>query len=91
MNPTHVRVGHRHLSDAELPVERRRRPTSLHPVRPLVTFDDEVHQISLCCTTLVEDSDGQVTIELLRQLGAPGVVVETVEALTQREGEARAD
>lgn len=68
---------------------RPSQPYLTHPVRLLATFDDEVHQMIAVLHDAVEDSDGQITVESLRRLGAPGVVVGAVEALTHHQGEAR--
>ncbi len=69
---------------------RPSQPYLTHPMRLLATFDDAVHQMIAVLHDAVEDSDGQITVEVLRELGASEVVVDAVEALTHREGEPRA-
>lgn len=69
---------------------RPSQPYLTHPMRLLATFDDEVHQIIAVLHDAVEDSHGAITVADLRQLGASDVVADAVEALTHREGEARA-
>lgn len=70
---------------------RGSQPYVTHPMRVLATFDDEVHQMIAVLHDAVEDSHGQVTIESLRRLGAPAVVVDAVEALTHPSDEPRPD
>lgn len=70
---------------------RSSQPYLTHPLRLMAAFDDELHQMIAVLHDAVEDSDGRVTVDILRRLGAPDVVADAVEALTHREGEARED
>lgn len=70
---------------------RPTQPYLTHPMRLLAIFDDEAHQMIAVLHDSVEDSDGKVTVEVLGRLGAPGLVVDAVEALTHRDGEPRED
>lgn len=70
---------------------RLSQPYLTHPLRLLSRFDDELHQMIAVLHDAVEDSAGQVTIELIRRLGAPGAVADAVEALTHRRDEPRDD
>lgn len=80
-------VAHRGQPDRGRPSQ----PYLTHPMRLLAAFDDVVLQMIAVLHDVVEDSDGRVTTDLLRRLGAPDEVVEAVEALTHRTGEPRAD
>jgi (p)ppGpp synthase/HD superfamily hydrolase len=70
---------------------RPSQPYLSHPLRVAAAFDDEVHQMIAVLHDAVEDSGGRVTTDLLRNLGAPGVIVDAVEALTHRDREPRSE
>ena len=55
----------------------------------MAAFDDELHQMIAVLHDAVEDSGGEVTIEILRGLGVPEIVIAAVDALTHRDGEER--
>ena len=61
----------------------------LHPIRIMMrlrTDDEELMSIAVLHDA-VEDSDGELTLNTLRQLGFSERVVSAVEALTKRDGE----
>lgn len=66
--------------------DRARQPYILHPLRLMTRMRTEEARIVAALHDVVEDSPW--TLEELRQAGFPDEIVDAVDALTKREGEA---
>ena len=64
---------------------RNRSPYVLHPLRVMLSFEDETRRIIGVLHDVVEDSDW--SLDDLREEGFAAEVVAAVDALTKREGE----
>jgi (p)ppGpp synthase/HD superfamily hydrolase len=67
-------------------LEKRGKPYITHPLRVMLKVESPLEQMAAVLHDVVEDSD--LTIEDLRQRGFPREVVDAVDCLTKREGEA---
>jgi (p)ppGpp synthase/HD superfamily hydrolase len=70
-------------------VDKAGKPYILHPLRLMLNFDDEEAQVVSVLHDVVEDSD--VTLDDLSVLGVSESVVEAIDCLTKRKGEAYED
>lgn len=67
----------------------RREPFILHPMRVVLRVETDVERVVAALHDIIEDTD--YTLNELRRLGYPSVVVEAVDRLTRRAGESYAD
>ncbi|AMZ73596.1 MULTISPECIES: hypothetical protein [Pseudomonas] len=66
-------------------VDKAGKPYILHPLRLMMKFDGLEEQLVSLLHDVVEDGD--VTLDELRGLGIPEVVVTAIDCLTKRKGE----
>lgn len=66
-------------------IDKAGAPYILHPLRVMLTRDNELEQICAVLHDVVEDS--QITFEDLRKEGFSEIVIEILDCLTKREGE----
>ncbi|RME72938.1 MAG: HD domain-containing protein [Chloroflexi bacterium] len=66
-------------------VDRAGQPYILHPLRVMLRLQGEIAQIVGVLHDVVEDSD--LTLDDLRQMGYPEVVIRALDAVTRRDGE----
>lgn len=66
-------------------IDKAGAPYILHPLRVMLTRDNELEQICAVLHDVVEDS--QITFEDLRKEGFSEIVLEILDCLTKREGE----
>ena len=66
-------------------VDKAGKPYILHPLRLMMKFDGLEEQLVSLLHDVVEDGD--VTLDELRGLGIPEVVVTAIDCLTKRQGE----
>src|SRR5215207_4362339 len=66
-------------------VDRGGQPYILHPLRIMTKLDTDTERIIAVLHDVVEDTD--FTLDDLRKMGYPDVIVDAVNALSRREGE----
>jgi (p)ppGpp synthase/HD superfamily hydrolase len=67
-------------------VDKAGAPYILHPLRVMMAMGDDDSRVVAILHDVVEDSD--ITLDDLRAEGFPALVVDAIDALTRRQGEA---